>query len=206
MGDTLEGRPIGEHDWHSSEYVRQWIERDVTRDNERLPLLRQMLSVAPFAADAPIKALDVGAGYGLLSQQVLEVFPHARVTLQDYSEPMFEYARQRLTNYRSRISFARCDLRNPEWNRDLGSPFDLIVSGLAIHNLRDASLMKSCYRAIKALLHPHGIFLDYDLFGLVDGGAATHIKWLREAGFGKVECTWAQPPLGIVAAWVDRVD
>jgi SAM-dependent methyltransferase len=202
MGD-LERRPIGEHDWHSADYVRQWIERDVTRDSERLPLLRQMLTIAPFARDAQIKALDVGAGYGLLSQQVLELFPQAHVTLQDYSAPMFEYAHQRLAKYRTRISFARGDLRNPEWDRELECPFDLIVSGLAIHNLRAPSLMQSCYGAIKALLHTSGVFLDYDLFGLVDGGTATHIKWLREAGFARVECTWEQPPLGIVAASVD---
>jgi SAM-dependent methyltransferase len=143
MGD-LERRPIGEHDWHSADYVRQWIERDVTRDSERLPLLRQMLTIAPFARDAQIKALDVGAGYGLLSQQVLELFPQAHVTLQDYSAPMFEYARQRLAKYRTRISFARGDLRNPEWDRELECPFDLIVSGLPIHNLRAPSLMQSC--------------------------------------------------------------
>ena len=42
MPDCSE-RPIGKHDWHSREYVENWIGRDVTHDDERRPLLQQML-------------------------------------------------------------------------------------------------------------------------------------------------------------------
>jgi SAM-dependent methyltransferase len=205
MADSIERRAADEHDWLSSDYVEQWITRDITRDDERRPLLRKMLSLAPFAHDAAINVLDVGAGYGVVSEQVLEVFPHVRLTLQDYSQPMFRYARERLAKYQSQVSYVQCDLRDREWHLQVGGPFDLIVSGLAIHNLRDASLMRSCYRAIKELLRPPGIFLDYDLFGHVGGGAETHCKWLREAGFARADCTWDQPPLGIVAGWIESV-
>src|SRR5690349_20794288 len=101
---TRYDRPIGEHDWHSREYVDSWIERDVTRDNERRPLLQQMLTIAPFASEAEINVLDVGAGYGLVSEQVLRMFPRARLTLQDYSAPMFEHARRRLQLHNRQIS------------------------------------------------------------------------------------------------------
>ena len=40
------------HDWHSTDYVSEWITRDVTRDRERRALLRQMLSFAPFPREA----------------------------------------------------------------------------------------------------------------------------------------------------------
>jgi trans-aconitate methyltransferase len=194
-------RPIGEHDWHSHEYVDDWIERDVTRDNVRRPLLQQALTLAPFSPEAQINVLDVGAGYGLVSEQVLRMFPHAHLTLQDYSEPMFEHARRRLRLHSSQITFVMSDLRNPKWVDELSAPFDLIVSGLAIHNLRDHSLMQTCYCSIYGLLRPTGIFLDYDLFGLVEGGVATHRRWLHDAGFERSECTWEEPPLAIVAAW-----
>ncbi len=202
MTDRFHDRPIGEHDWHSPEYVGQWIERDVTRDNERRPLLQQMVTLAPFAPDAEINVLDVGAGYGLVSEQVLRAFPHARLTLQDYSEPMFARARKRLALRQSQISYVLSDLRDPGWTTELEGPFDLVVSGLAIHNLREQSLMQACYRSIYGLLRPTGIFLDYDLFGLVAGGVATHSRWLHEAGFEKIHCTWEEPPLAIIAAWV----
>jgi SAM-dependent methyltransferase len=200
--DRFDNRPIGEHDWHSRGYVDNWIERDVTRDNVRRPLLQEMLTVAPFAPEAEISVLDVGAGYGLVSEQVLRIFPHARLTLQDYSIPMFEHARSRLRLHESQISYVLADLRDPGWTGKLQAPFDLIVSGLAIHNLREESLMQACYRAIYQLLRATGIFLDYDLFGLIEGGVGTHRRWLHTAGFEKTECTWEEPPLGIVAAWV----
>ncbi|MBV8055107.1 MAG: methyltransferase domain-containing protein [Deltaproteobacteria bacterium] len=195
-------RPIGEHDWHSREYVDNWIERDVTRDNIRRPLLQQMLTLAPFTPEAEINVLDVGAGYGLVSEQVLRLFPRARVTLQDYSAAMFEHARSRLRLHHSRISYVISDLRDPGWTGELQVPFDLIVSGLAIHNLREPSLMQACYRSIYDLLRPGRIFLDYDLFGLIEGGVDTHRRWLHAAGFERTERTWEEPPLGIIAAWV----
>ncbi len=194
-------RPVGEHDWHSREYVEHWIASDITRDNERRPLLQQMLTLAPFAPEAEINVLDVGAGYGVVSEQVLRMFPRARLTLQDYSAPMFEHARRRLQLHSSRISYVRSDLRDPGWTSELPAPFDLIISGLAIHNLRESPLMRACYGSIYEMLLRTGIFLDYDLFGLVEGGIATHREWLHAAGFARTECNWQEPPLAIIAAW-----
>jgi SAM-dependent methyltransferase len=204
VAERFDNRPVGEHDWHSLEYVDDWIKRDVTRDNVRRPLLQQMLTLAPFAPEAKINVLDVGAGYGLVSEQVIRIFPRARLTLQDYSTPMFEHARSRLRLHDTQISYVLSDLRDPGWAGKLPAPFDLVVSGLAIHNLREQSLMQSCYVGIYQLLRSTGIFLDYDLFGLIEGGASTHRRWLREAGFERTECTWEEPPLGIIAAWVTR--
>src|SRR5581483_4239386 len=140
MADRYYDKPVGEHDWHSREYVDDWIDRDVTRDNVRRPLLQEMLRLAPFASDAEINVLDVGAGYGLVSEQVLRIFPRAHLTLQDYSVPMFEHARSRLRLHSSQLSYVLADLRDPAWTSELQSPFDLVVSGLAIHNLREQAL------------------------------------------------------------------
>jgi SAM-dependent methyltransferase len=203
MGNPREDRPTGEHQWHSREYVDHWIESDITRDNQRRPLLQQMLTLVPFAPEAEVNVLDVGAGYGLVSEQVVRIFPHARLTLQDYSAPMFDHARGRLRPHSKQIAYVLSDLRQPTWTSELKTaPFDLVVSGLAIHNLRDQSLMQACYCSIYGLLRRTGIFLDYDLFGLVEGGIRTHRGWLQAAGFPRTECMWEEPPLGIIAAWV----
>ena len=194
-------RSSGEHDWHSRAYVDYWIESDITGDNVRRPLLKQMLTLAPFAPDAEIDVLDVGAGYGLVSEQVLRLFPRSRLTLQDYSKPMFEHARRRLWLHERQITYVLSDLRDPRWTEGLQSPFDLIVSGLAVHNLREEPLIQACYGSVYELLRPTGIFLDYDLFGLVQGGVDTHRRWLHEAGFERTECTWQEAARAIVAAW-----
>jgi SAM-dependent methyltransferase len=194
-------RSIGEHDWHSRAYVDHWIDSDITRDNLRRPLLQQMLTLEPFAPDAEINVLDVGAGYGIVSEQVLRLFPRARLTMQDYSEPMFEHARSRLRLHDRQITYVLSDLCDPRWAEGLQSPFDLIVSGLAIHNLRAEPLIQACYGSLYGLLRPTGIFLDYDLFGLVEGGVESHRQWLHAAGFERTECTWRETPLAIIAAW-----
>jgi ubiquinone/menaquinone biosynthesis C-methylase UbiE len=196
------GKIEGEHDWHSRQYVDHWINDDIMRDSLRRPLFQETLLSAPFRHDAEINVLDVGAGYGLFAEEVLKAFPRARITLQDYSAPMLERARERLASYGDRISYIKADLIDPAWASKVGGPFDLAVSSLAVHNVDTEELIRAAYRAIYQLIKPGGVFLDYDLAGLVPGGVATHTKWLLNAGFGRVELKWEESPLAIVAAWV----
>src|SRR5271166_240503 len=185
------------HDWHSTDYVSGWITHDFARDPERRPLLRQMLSSAPFPPDAELKVLDVGAGYGVVTEEVLKAFPHAQVTLQDYSQPMLDQARQRLAGHSAQLSYVLCDLFDPSWPQHVGGPFDLAVSAIVLHNLGDPRKIFACYRAIHDLLRDGGYFLNCDRF--VDG-VETHMAELRDAGFGRVECSWQEPPRAIVVA------
>src|SRR5215472_395211 len=166
------------HNWQSADYVSGWIEHDVARDPERRPMLRQMLASAPFPRDAELAVLDVGAGYGVVTDEVLAAFPRARVTLQDYSPAMLDQARRRLADRADRLSYVLCDLFDPAWPQSVGGPFDLAVSAIVLHNLG-------------------GCFLNYDRF--VDG-VEGHMTKLQAAGFGGVECAWQQAPLAIVVA------
>jgi ubiquinone/menaquinone biosynthesis C-methylase UbiE len=185
------------HDWHSSSYVADWIARDVTRDDERRPLLRQMLAAAPFARAAAIDVLDVGAGYGIVTDEAMKFFPAARVVMQDYSRPMSDQARERLGKGAREPRYVLCDLTDPAWPKAVGGPFDLAVSAIAIHNLGDRAKIFACYRAIHDLLKPGGYFLNYDRF---PGGTGPHLKALEESGFARVETTYEKPPIAIVVA------
>ena len=185
------------HDWHSSNYVSEWISEDSARDPVRRPRLRDMLEAAPFPRAAPLAVLDVGAGYGAVTEELLRIFPQAQVTLQDYSEPMLAAARQRLAARAGQLRVVTADLTDPQWPQAVGGPFDLATSAIVLHNLRDDAKIFACYRAIRELLKPGGWFLDYDLFF---DGVEGHLQALREAGFTTVECRWHDPPRAIVAA------
>jgi len=185
------------HDWHSADYVTEWIVRDAARDPERRPMLQQMLSFAPFPREVHLEVLDVGAGYGVVSEEVLKAFPAARITLQDYSQPMLDRARQRLADHSDRLRYVLCDLTDSSWPQQLGGPFDLAVSAIALHNLRDPEKIFACYRAVHTLLKPGGCFLNCDRF--VEG-VQPHLAELREAGFDRVECPWRDPPRAIIVA------
>ena len=197
MANERQSFELVPHDWHSTDYVAEWIVRDAARDAERRPLLRQMLSLAPFPRDAELDVLDVGAGYGVVSEEALRAFSAARITLQDYSQPMLDRARQHLADRSDQLRYVRCDLVDPSWPKRVGGSFDLAVSAIALHNLRDPEKIFSCYRAIHDLLRPGGYFVNCDRF--VEG-IAPHLAELRESGFARVECPWQVPPRAIVVA------
>jgi ubiquinone/menaquinone biosynthesis C-methylase UbiE len=199
MGAATQGFSVMHHDWHSQSYVEEWIERDLQRDEERRSRLRNMLAAATFPPDAPISVLDVGGGYGVVTEEVLRAFPHARVTLQDYSQPMIEEARRRLSSHAARVGYVQCDLRDPSWTERVGGSFDLAVSAIAIHNLGELAAIADCYRGIARVLKPGALFLDYDLFERF-GGIVLHTRLLGEAGFARVDLIWQQSPVAILAA------
>jgi ubiquinone/menaquinone biosynthesis C-methylase UbiE len=197
MATTIRGGLRKPHDWHSQEYVSEWISEDTARDPVRRPRLRDMLAAAPFSRDARFTVLDVGAGYGAVTEELLGLFPAAEVTLQDYSEPMLVEARRRLASRAAQLRVVVCDLTDPAWPGAVGGPFDLATSAIALHNLRDDAKVFACYRAIRDLLKPGGWFLDYDLFF---DGVEGHLRALSEAGFARVECRWQEKPHAVIAA------
>jgi SAM-dependent methyltransferase len=187
------------HDWHSQSYVDDWIKRDFSRDDERRPRIRQMIAMAKLPHEAEIDVLDIGAGYGFVTEEVLHAFPNARVTLQDYSDLMLARAREHLVKSRAQLSFVLADLTDPAWSQRVGGPFDLIVSAIAIHNLRKLDTIAACYRGIAPLLKPGAPFLDYDLFPIA-GGIETHIGMMQEAGMSRVSRTWDDGHAAIIVA------
>jgi 2-polyprenyl-3-methyl-5-hydroxy-6-metoxy-1,4-benzoquinol methylase len=172
------------HDWQQPDYAESWVAKNEQRTERRNALLASMLAEAPYAADAPLRVLDVGGGYGFVSQAVLKAFPKANVTLQDFSQPMIEQAQVYLAPHAAQMSYALSDLRNASWGKTLG-PFDLVVSAIAIHNLRDLGAMATCYAVIHSLLVPGGWFLDCDHLDK-SGGNALHAEMMRTAGFKSV--------------------
>jgi tRNA (cmo5U34)-methyltransferase len=178
--------PHGHHDWHSQQYVEEWIASATARDPERRAILRRVASLIPRDTDAAIRVLDVGSGYGALSAQVLERFPRADLVCQDFSEPMFAQARERLGRISERISFVPCDLSDPNWTQALTGAFDAVVSGIAIHNVRYPDRIRGIYADLFDVVAPGGCFLNYDLI-FVSGPAAaraydqaTHLAhWIR---------------------------
>ncbi len=187
------------HDWHSQSYVADWIERDTTRASARGQILDHMLVAASFDPDAEIAVLDVGAGAGAVSQAVVKAFPRAVITLQDYSGPMLDRARERFGERAAKMQYVLCDLRDPKWDQKVGGPFDLAVSAIAIHNLYEMSAITACYGAVRRLLKAGGCFLDCDHFDRA-GGLAAHCAALRSVGFAHVETVWHETPTAVLKA------
>jgi SAM-dependent methyltransferase len=187
------------HDWHSDHYVGHWIERDASRAAERKPFLDALVGAVPFAADAPIEVMDVGGGSGIVTAALLDAFPAARVTMIDFSAQMLARAQERLAGRGSAIKYMQCDLQDAAWPQKAGGPFDLAVSGIAIHNLKDLAAMAACYEAVHGLLKPGGAFLDYDHFDKF-GGVPLHQHSMKVAGFATVEPVLHRYPTAVLKA------
>jgi tRNA (cmo5U34)-methyltransferase len=201
--------PSGHHDWHSPEYVENWIAADVLHDDVRRPILRRLADGLPIGRDRPTRVLDVGGGYGMLSREVLASAPLATVVLLDLSAAMLSEARDRLADLGGRVEFVQADIRDPGWTASVRGGFEAVVSSMAIHNVRHASQIRQIYADIFTIVANGGCFVNIDLVPPAGPGAASvagnptrgrrtagadsadlfvQLSWLRAAGFREVDC------------------
>jgi len=179
--------PHGLHDWSSKEYVRNWATRQDRYEDERRPQFQMIADAIPFTRDAAIQILDMGAGYGALTQFLLEQFPNATALCQDGSEEMAELGRRRMAKWKGRVDYVIADFSKPGWSRAIHGSFDAIVSTIAIHNVRVPGIIEGIYRELFQLLKPGGCFLNLDL---VFVPLPKQLGWLRAAGFSEVKSYW----------------
>jgi tRNA (cmo5U34)-methyltransferase len=119
-------------------------------------LHRTLIWGIPYVATRTIRVLELGVGTGTLTAQILENFPHARLTGIDISPRMIARAREKLRPYRSRVELVAGDLGTFEER-----PYDVVVSALAIHHLADAEKWR-LFRRIHRCLSTGGYFGDAD--------------------------------------------
>jgi SAM-dependent methyltransferase len=158
----------GGHDWHSPAYVADWIagkegQGDRGEDFQRLG------DYIPHRREAPLRILDVGAGWGPLTAYLLDLFPAARATLLDYSQAMLDEARARLAAMGDRTSYVVGDLTRPgafaAAVEAAGGRFDAVVASCCFHNIEPAERVAELYREAREAVAPGGCFLNVDNVG-----------------------------------------
>lgn len=164
------------------------------------------------------RVLDLGTGDGLVLAEVLDRCPSASGVAVDFSERMLDAARARFAGD-GRVEVVTHDLAEPL--PDLGD-FDLVASAFAIHHL-DHERKRALYGEVADRLTPGGVFLNLEhvasptdalhagflaVLGIdpVDDdpsnqllGVETQLRWLRELGFGDVDCHWKWRELALLA-------
>jgi tRNA (cmo5U34)-methyltransferase len=126
---------------------------------EQLTMVAELL---PWPREGGLSVLDLGAGFGALTEQILERFPRASVTCVDGSAAIIELAHERLGKYDARVRILHRDLADAAWHDGIGGPFDCAISALAIHHVSDAR-KPALYREIHELLVGGGIFLNDEI-------------------------------------------
>lgn len=137
------------------------------------------------SATAAPRVLDLGAGTGLLSEQILARVPAARPTLLDGSADMLARAASRLSVHAPELVVADFSAPLP------AGPFDAVVSALAIHHLDDAA-KRDLFARIHAVLTPGGVFVNAEQIQGRDAAEqavfeSAHLDGARALGSSEIE-------------------
>jgi tRNA (cmo5U34)-methyltransferase len=203
--------------WRSAEHVERYLSIADDRphgEEMRAVLLEQIPSNVK-------RVLDLGTGDGRLLALVKSKNPEARGVALDFSEPMLRRARERFGGDGS-VAVVEHDLGVP-LPKDRWEPFDLVISGLAIHHLVHER-KRELYGEVFGLLRSGGVFLNLDhvasasealhqrflaAVGLTpetDDPAnilldvETQLKWLRQIGYKDVDCQWKWLEIALLTA------
>jgi tRNA (cmo5U34)-methyltransferase len=168
----------------SVEYYDRWIRKAVPGYDDLFAIAQELI---PFAPDAPIDVLDLGAGTGLFSRQVLEKCPRGRFVLYDVAEKMLDVAQERFRDYPDRFRYVVDDYRNLR----ASECFDLVISSLSIHHLVDDEKRK-LFGGIHGVLRDGGVFINIDLIrgptpSLEEFYCANWYEKMRRAGASEDE-------------------
>jgi tRNA (cmo5U34)-methyltransferase len=161
------------HVWQQQDLAKLFLE-DVRAG---IPLAFEqidvLLRVVRHAIPKLERLLDLGCGDGILGRAVLAEYPQADGVFLDFSEHMIEAAKKKVDARRA--AFIVQDLRSSDWVQSVQgrAPFDLVVSGLAIHHLPDER-KRELYGEIFDLLKPGGLFLNLE-------HVAPRSEWAKQA-------------------------
>jgi len=174
------------HDWDSSKYVSRWAEGQDKKENDRQEPFQVLAETIPYDKKLPIRILDVGAGYGALTQFLLNYFPKATATCQDGSKEMAKLGQERMKQLKGRFDYVLCDFSKSGWTETLTGPFEAVVSSIAIHNV-SPKIIERIYSDIFPLVKSGGCFINFDR---ERPPLEEQFQWLKEAGFQNVERFW----------------
>ena len=148
---------------------------------------RVLTQTIPHDKNLPIRILDVGAGYGALTQFLLSQFPNATAVCQDGSEEMAKLGKERMADFKGRFDYVFCDFCKPGWTQKLTGTFEAVVSAIAIHNAGSPKIIERIYHDIFPLVKSGGCFINFDR---ERPPLDDQMKWLRDAGFQDVKRFW----------------
>ena len=179
--------------WKDAEVARRFLDerrRAIPLGDEQVTILLRM---ARHFVPQPGRVADLGCGDGFLARAVLSEFPTAHALLIDHSEPMLRRAHEAMAPFSGRFEIRHGDLSDP-LPPQIGGPFDLIVSGYAIHHLPTAR-KRALYEEVFGLLAPGGLFVNAEhvasatpeLEAVFDGAYIDHNVAVtgRETGQGR---------------------
>ncbi|MGA7730678.1 MAG: methyltransferase domain-containing protein [Chloroflexia bacterium] len=148
-------------DWSDPKLAKKWNADNTSHNPTRLEQLDILLSVLADEYTPGTAILDIGMGAGHVEEMLFERIPGAFVVGTDFSEPMLDIARARLSPYADSYEIVRQDLTNA-WEAQLPAyKYSVVFSVQVIHNVAHPH-KREAFAFIHHALMPGGLFLLLD--------------------------------------------
>jgi tRNA (cmo5U34)-methyltransferase len=166
------------------EYYDQWIRRAVPGYDEVFAAAEELIALPE---EDPVDILDLGAGTGLFSNFMRRRLPEGRFVLWDVAGKMLEVAQTRFRDNTESFSYIEGDYRSISYSE----AFDLVISSLSIHHLKDED-KRDLFGRIYRSLRGRGVFINVDLVQgatpyLEDFYGRNWYRKMRESGASEEE-------------------
>jgi tRNA (cmo5U34)-methyltransferase len=148
------------HAWKNQSIVENFLintRKAIPLGGEQLDILLRLISKSQSSVK---NFIDLGCGDGILSHTILTQFPEAHGLLLDYSSSMIEAAKKRMSIFKNQ-TISQCDLSNNTWKSKVNEKPEVIVSGFAIHHLKNGRKYE-LFEEIYDVLKPGGIFINME--------------------------------------------
>ena len=188
----METRSEPRENWADESYIEYWLKREDGRADDVERRFKIVRGLIPRLPDESFRYINIGAGDGPLDEVLLEHFTNAQATLVDGSETMVTGARKRLERFGDRVSVVRADLLSGDWRQAVEAPFDVAVSTIAIHNLRQpGGRIRDLYAELFQVLGNGGFFLNFDYARAVHPAVRQLSRWVASTNPDPIELGWS---------------
>jgi len=147
-------------------FIEKGIARSYTNDAHLIvPVYNRIqdkkIEIASNILEEPNIMMDLGSGGGGFIKKFLIKYPHCKAVAVDSSTSMLEVAKERLKDFKDRITYLERDISSCEWTKVLEVGFEFITSDHTIHHLRHNE-KKQLYSQVYNLLNNGGLFIHAD--------------------------------------------
>jgi tRNA (cmo5U34)-methyltransferase len=147
--------------WKSDEVIAAWSAEAGDRERLRGAHRQFMALLLPFGADDAFTFLDLGAGTGAASREILRRYPSSSAILADFSPQMMDEGQREMAPFAGRYRYVEFDASGGSWPSAIPATVDAVVTSLFVHHLADERKY-GLFAEILDRLGPGGWYLNYD--------------------------------------------
>lgn len=148
--------------WGDKNFIEDWASKGSWQAPIRDVQTAMVLRMIPQPIDAPIRILDVGAGYGALAAALLRDRPNATAVCLDASDAMLQLGPAKNPDLKHRMAFVQGSLDSPAWLNSVSGTFDAVVSARALHHFTENQRRRHIFTELFTLVRSGGCFINAD--------------------------------------------